>query len=246
MNIDDVIREVETLQTRLQRARVLERAGPEVLSTALESLHVQKGRRKADWVLKIDREEPLQFRRTCAKRVKYDMAVDLACEISPPQEGIPCGKHGLVVRVWCFEKSVYFDPKLDSLELGEEIETGQGRRVMHRFRFDYACGDSPPKGEEPWFHLQIGGQQRSNEFFRMPDNLGVPRFHHYPMNLAMTCEFVVRHFYPEAYDALVDEPSFRCVLKAAQSTYLPPYLDRVKSYRVDSGDSFLSHLWHFY
>ena len=240
MNIDHVIREVETLRKRLQGAGVLERGGPDVLGDALESLNVQKHRRRADWLLVIDREEPLQFRRTCAKRVKYDMAVDLACEISPPRHNTPSGKHALVVRVWCFQKSVYFDPNLDSAGLGEEIETGQGRRVMHRFRFDYAR----PNLGEPWFHLQIGGQQMPDEFFRMPDNLGVPRFHHYPMNLAMACEFVVRHFYPEAYDDFAAEPSFRHVLKTAQSTYLPPYLKRVRSYRLDSGDSFLDHMWN--
>jgi len=239
MNIDQMIQEVDVLEGRLGHEGLIDGQGHHVLQLAKASLQSYKKRPADQWNVSIEPHEPLAFRETKPKHVKHRMKVDLFGLLSQPENGIPTGKHSIVIRVWCLKKNVWFDPRLDASELAQDIATGSGRRVMLRFRFDYAL----PGADEPWFHLQIGGQQEPDEFYRMPDNLGTPRFLHHPMNLVMACEFVVRHFYPEAYDAFSKEPNLRGVLRKAEAAYLAPFLDRVRSYQPDSDVSFLSHMW---
>jgi hypothetical protein len=245
MNIDQVIHEVEVLAGRLSRADLIDSQGTAVLERVNASLRSAKKRRGRAWECSIEKDNSLTFRETEAREVKYRMKVDLFGQLSQPENGIPSGAHALAVRVWCLDKSVWFNERVDAPSLEKEIQTGRGERVMLRFRFDYAAPRPGEQAKESRFHLQIGGQQGADEFYRMPDNLGVPRFIHYPMNLVMACEFVVCHFYRSEYVALSKEPSLVSVLRRAEQVYLVPFIDRVKLYKPGSGQSFLKHMWDY-
>lgn len=239
MTVDEMIQEAQTLEGRLRGQKLIDPQGSASIHNALSQLYEARSTRAPTWTFQIDRDAPLSFRETNPDYVKHKMKIDVYGMISQPNNGLPSGKHSIGVRVWCVDKNVWFNPDLDASDLETAIDTGLGRRVMLRFRFDYASRDV----DEPWFHLQIGGQQRSSEFYRMPDNLGAPRFLHHPMNLVMACEFVVKHFYPEEYGSFIREPGVCHVVRVAQRAYLRRFLDRMKSYPDDCKPSYLDHMW---
>lgn len=246
MTFDDVITELATLDGRLSAAGLIETQGRLALQNAIAALKAQKSaarrpaRVAALWSFAIPRESPLEFRATAKKEIKNELRVDLYGQFAAPVDGVPNSDHSITVRVWALKESVWFNDELDSPSLRQSIASGLNRRVMLRFRFDYA----PPDRNEPWFHLQIGGQQAGKEYFRLPDNFGVPRFHHYPMSLLTACEFVIRHFYPGAYDSVGNEPNWRAALKKSQQAYLKRFFARLEAFdQGDCGASFLAHCW---
>lgn len=241
MNAGKAIQELKALEGRLGSAKLIDDSGRYPLQVAVDQLEAQEGKDASTWHYAIDRDAPLTFRITDPKSVKHRMQIDVSGRVCQLQNGIAPGEHSVVVRAWCLDKSAWFNDQLDNPDLEQEIGAHRRGRVMLRFRFEFRRDDL----DEPWFHLQIGGQQREGEFHRMPDNLGVPRFMYPPMNLVMVCDFVVRHFYPEDAEVFDKEPSLKAALGAAQKEYLSCFLDRVGHYgRHDLfKQSFHKHMW---
>lgn len=239
MKLGEAIQELETIRERLAGIGVLEDSAHAAIGDALRDLQAQKKKHISPWNYRIRRERPLAFRRTDPRIVKHRMSVDVFADISQPENGVPLKGQSITVRVWCHEMSLWYNPHLDSPAVKERVERRGNGRVMHRFHFDY---DNPDE-DHPWFHLQIGGQQTANELHRMPHNLARPRFLHHPMNLLMVCEFIVRHFYPDAFQTLATEPSWHIGLRRAQGAYLGRYLAHHAAYDPDSGGSFLTYMW---
>lgn len=237
MNIDEAIIELTVLEHRL-RKNLLAESATATLETAKAQLQLLKNSDPdAPWSFEIPREQPLEFRPT--RSINYSLMIDIFGQFSELLNGEPSSAHSITVRVWGLKKSCWFDSDLDATQLEKIISEGLRRRVMLRFRFDYA----QPSLDEPWFHMQFGGQQTGQEYFRMPDNFGVPRFGYYPMNLLMTCEFVVRHFFPEEYDMVANEPSWRRALAIAQRAYLARFVTRIEDFDLEENHSFLQHCW---
>jgi len=235
-----ILRELETLRDRLTAAALLESEGANALSRAIAQVHDCRKKRRRAWAFDIDQAGPVLFRVTDEASVKHRFRVDVYGSVSQLNGDRPCGTHSLVARVWCLEKSTWFDAALDSPDIAVLVQPDRGR-VMLRFRFEYADAGAV---HEPWFHMQVGGLRRtSDEFCRMPENLAVPRFCHHPVSLSMVCQFVVRHFYPEAYNDFIHEPSLKRVVQVAEEEYLEAFLGRVCAYSPTGPDSFLDHVW---
>jgi len=239
MNLDQAISELTVIRDRLDSVKVLAPQGHAAIENGLRVLKMQKKEARAQWQYEIGRDCPLAFRATDPKIVKHKMEIDIYGMLFQPSSGIPQGKQSITVRVWCLDKCLWYDSLLDAPAMEEQVVAVGGRRVMLRFRFDF----DDPDDEHPWCHLQIGGRQMSSEHHRMPENLSRPRFIHHPMNLLMACEFVVRHFYPEALVPLSKEASWRHGLGVAQKGYLQRYLIRSAAFPRQCKSSFLEHMW---
>jgi hypothetical protein len=247
VKIEAVIREVETIGHLL--APILADSHKRIVGAALSNLHAQKDKRdklpkKADkpaWRLVIPPTDPLAFRTT--EDVNHRLEVDLACSLSEPNpQGIPTGEHNIAVRVWSKDKGHCFRDEFDAPTLRQLIEA-EGRRVMLKFHFDLAN-----KGQEgPRHHLQIGGKAHGADYNWLPDNWKLPRFVHMPVNLVLVCEFLARTFYPSQFKAILEEPTWSYAVKAAEETYLFPFLKTIPYITIHPNrrtDSLLSSVWN--
>jgi len=243
MNANHEIRCIEMLSRVLRKSKLVHRDSVAVLKNVANQLRsYQKTRKSGErWRYLIDESNPIIFRPTdpATSAIRYKMRIDISGMFSEPEEGIPAFADSIKVRVWCIEKSVWFNQTLDAATLEDAIAYLRGR-VMLRFRFDYR-GEAA--GNEPWFHLQIGGQQENDEYYRMPENLGEPRFLHHPLNLTMVCEYIVRHFFPESYDRFFSDGQTQYIVRRAQEEYLGPFTDRVSEFLATPRPSYLMHMW---
>lgn len=240
MNLVAAARELDVLKERLTRLQLITGSGQRALEDLQTSAKSKLSQgQMTDWTLKIEPDPPLEFRTTSLRSTRLRLQVDLYGELSAMRDGLPVGKHSITIRVWALEKRDWFDAKMDAPELVEAVENRLGRRVILRFRFD--CGDL--RSGDPCYHMQFGGQQEQDEYFRMSNRLELPRFQHSPMNLLLACEFVVRHFYPEDYKALSGERSWQDARTTAQRNYIWKFLRKIRTYEDDYETSFLEYCW---
>jgi hypothetical protein len=237
VRIADAISELQIVEHRLHQLKIIDRDSAAILAAVRERLDARRREGAGGvWHYEISRDQPLTF---TPVRINYDLRVDLFGQFSEPDRGVPQANHSITVRVWGLKKTCWFDPALDAPRLETLIDNGLGRRVMLRFRLDCAQANL----DEPWFHMQFGGQQFGEEYFRLPQNFGVPRFTYYPMNLLLVCEFIVRHFFPAEFVELSEEPSWKRALRIAQQAYLRHYLAKIDDFDRNCETSFLAHCW---
>ncbi len=232
MTLGDLKQELVILQGRLKGVKLLDSDGTRALaealgriSAALAAPKVGKGkhRRHPRWRLVIRPDLPLSFVPTTT--LKHRLKIDIHCDLSEPTAGAPTGSHNIAVRVWALDKSLWFREAFDATTLADQI-AASGRRVVCRFHLDLAN----PGQLGPRFHLQIGGNTLADEFYWHPKTLDVPRFCHHPLNLLLTCEFILKTFYPEHYDQVADDPTWAAAVKVAQKSYLAPYFERLHNF----------------
>ena len=255
MTLENVLKELSVIQSRLPK--LLDEEGRRALSAAIRDLEQQrptvnkKGNKKKvkkspepRWRLEIPPGNALRFIPTPATQdLRHSLAVDIACKIDSPTNGISTGDHNIAVRVWTDDPALYFRAAYDAPGIRDLVAANGGSRVILRFHFDHANADQPGPRE----HLQIGGAQHGSELCWLPDNLRVPRFCHHPLSLLMACEFVVRTFYPDAYRDLQDEATWRGAIADAQRCYLPPYYLLQGLSNLNDGvyaHSLLARLWN--
>jgi hypothetical protein len=259
MNIENVIQELTTIKGRL--ARLLDDQGRRAIDSALSSLETQrvalprKGKASSGkkrkvtppWRLIIPPDSPLSFRETAKNtRLKHQVHLDIACDLTEPHKGKPLGSHNIAVRMWSRDEGLWYRSELDSEALGQRIREGTQRRVMVRFHFDFAN----PEQQGPGFHLQLGGKQHGEEACWHPETLDVPRFAHHPMNLLMVCEFVARTFYVDDYQEIAKDPTWKGALTIAQRTYLAPFFVQCSAFQnltehmFKPEESYLNRLWN--
>jgi hypothetical protein len=251
VTLDNALKELNVIQSRL--FELLDEEGRRALAQAIRDLDDQrpapakkKGKKRPEpqWRLEIPPGTPLRFIPTPASQdLRHPLAVDIACAIDRPRDGVTTGEHNIAIRIWTDDVGLYFRDAYDAPALRESVAANGGRRVMMRFHFDHANPNQPGPRE----HLQIGGTQHGNELCWLPENIRVPRFCHHPLSLLMACEFVVRTFYPDKHRALQNEASWRGAIADAQRCYLPPYYSLLGIPQVDDrayGESLLGRLWN--
>lgn len=250
MNLEQAIKEIETIRDTM--SSILASESQPVLSAVLADLNNQKSRRaslgrkapKPPWTIKIQPTRPLMFIGTDSEAVvKHNLEVDVCCSLTEPDKsGTAQGEHLIAVRIWSKDDAVYFRDELDAEALRAPL-SAQRRRVMLRFHFDLGNKDQ----EGPKHHLQIGGKGESTDYAWLPDNWKLPRFAHFPVNLALVCEFVGRTFFPKAFARIAQEATWRNAVMTAEKTYLLPFLKELPYVTVNADrhkNTFLSWAWN--
>lgn len=232
MTLGELRQELAVLESRLKSVKLLDSDGTRAIAEAVSRISADlaapksgkgKHRRHPAWRLVIRPDLPLSFVPTT--NLKHQLKIDIHCDISEPTAGAPAGSHNIAVRVWALERSLWFREAFDAPPLLDRIGAS-GRRVVCRFHLDLANPGQPG----PRFHLQIGGNPSTNEFSWHPATLDVPRFCHHPLNLLLTCEFIVKTFYPERYDEVADDPTWAAAVRVAQQSYLAPYFQHLNAF----------------
>ena len=162
----------------------------------------RKERQQRLWGFEIYPENPLRFRETQVGglRVRVDLFLSAYWADEPAE--VPSDLR-VVIRVWSLDPHVYFREQWDAPDLVEMCSPETGR-VMLRVHFDLAN----PGQSGPHYHLQVGGNARSEEMHWFPEALSVPRILHMPMDLILASELVAATFYPDEYR---DYPARACL-----------------------------------
>lgn len=250
MKLEDAIKEIETIRDVM--SSILADESQPVISAVLADLNEQKRKRaalsrkapKPPWQIKIQPTKPLMFGATDSEiAVKHNLEVDVCCSITEPDKsGTAQGEHIIAVRVWSRDDATYFRDEFDAEALRTPLKA-QRKRVMLRFHFDLGNKDQ----EGPKYHLQIGGKGQATDYAWLPENWKLPRFAHYPVNLALVCEFVGRTFFPKAFERIAEEPTWKNAVMTAEKTYLLPFLGALPYVSVDVDRhkaTFLSWAWN--
>ncbi|MDQ7784148.1 MAG: hypothetical protein RDU20_14785 [Desulfomonilaceae bacterium] len=192
------------------------------------------------WSITISRDKPIRFRES-DKKHRY-LRVDLwgTLEESLEESGRLLGS--LTIRLWSNKEEIYFREGIDSEAIKEAVKQDERDhgRVMSRFHFEGAMQGA----WEPKYHFHVGGggsHREDHEFCWYPEWLDEPRFVYHPMSLILACEFVVANFFPQHFQAISKEQSWRDALLLAQREYVFPYFDLISECRT-SEKSVLQHL----
>jgi hypothetical protein len=241
VTIDNILQEIRVLNSRLNA--VLDEQGKRALQQAEKDILGQKSSRAKAWSLRIPHGQSLRFKKCGVTKGNHHALVpDVSCHISQPESGEPTGSHNVVIRVWSEDPKFYFRASHDAEELLDRIKEGAGRRVMTRYHFDFA-----EKGQDgPKFHLQVGGGQHVDENCWLPENLKVPRFCHYPMSLILSCQLILRTFFPSEYSIIAAEETWVGALRASQKAYFPTYFKYQSITLADAQlkSDFLNNWWN--
>ncbi len=168
------------------------------------------------WGYCISPEQPLCFRRSTAIR-GLSCWLDIYCTVLWEQEDLPV-KQDITVRLWSNEPDYIYRTDWDSPNVRNGLLTNA--RVMVRWHFDLANpGQSGPK-----YHLQFGGNARSDELYWFPKIIDIPRFAHPPMDLILVCQMIAANFYRGDYVSVCEDPIWKsCVFESQQHLLLGYY-----------------------
>ena len=189
------------------------------------------------WGYSIDPGSPLTFRETDVRGLRLRVDMFLRCYWTETPADRP-STLSVAVRIWCLDKSWYFRPDWDAERLGQVVNPNVGR-VMLRFHFDLANRDQ----DGPEYHLQVGGNARSEEYHWLPGVISLPRFVHPPVDLILAAELISASFYPDHYRNMRREPSWVGVRRNSASHFLTDYF-RTASEAIENGDSVIDSLWN--
>lgn len=197
----------------------------------------RKERQERPWGYEIYPGNPLRFRDTVVGglRVRVDLFVSAYWADEPAEA--PSDLR-VVMRVWCLDPQVYFREEWDALELMEMCRPETGR-VMLRVHFDLANPGQPG----PRYHLQVGGNARSEELHWFPEALSVPRILHTPLDLVLASELVAATFFPDEYRDIRREPAWKGSVRVSQQHLLEGYFAEALS-AVRRDESALDALWN--
>jgi hypothetical protein len=239
---DEVIRGLSVVENRF--GRLLGPLGPTTLAQAramVDSSHRyyreqrRRGQPGTPWGYTISPSSPLQFAEQLIRG--YRLQPDVFCNIRWDEEGQPC-KQELVLRVWALDLHVAYRENLDTQAIFDQLDTDRGR-VMVRCHFDLAnLGQSGPR-----YHIQVGGNPLDDEVCWLHEGVSVPRLAHPPMDLILACEIVVRNFFSEQDQKLLEDPQWAGALALSQRDLLQAYYGNVIR-MVEAGTSVLAGLWN--
>lgn len=251
MNYRHIIRSLDTIKATLTEV-LLEPGAENVISAAIADLKKSKARydnyqrrtdlprkRANDWGYEIV-HAPLRFQMAHYKG--YRLRPDIICNFRWQKEGALPTTQELVLRVWSDDERLIYRDEYDSEAIAELVTTphnGLTERVMLRCHFDLAN----LKQSGPTYHLQIGGNPRAGEYCWYPKELDLPRFPHQPLDLVLLCQLVVANFFPDEYQVIRQDTSWRWAITTAQKYLLEAYhtkcLDAIRNERV-----LLDELWN--
>ncbi len=111
---------------------------------------------------------------------------------------------------------------------------------MKRFHLDLR--DKNTRLPEPLYHLHFGGIAEDDEYFWVPKTIGEPRFHYFPMDLVLLCEFILMNFFPVESKDLRESPEWKSLVRKSQDLYLKPYVQKLSEHLNNNNDALLGHL----
>ena len=233
MEIGHYSQHLETLANNKDINKFLEAGSKDVLINRARSLKSTLKNRRGSWRFTIPRKHPLRFiRNDC------NLQIDISCEIEG--DGDKVKKQNIILRIWSFDKNVYYREGIDHPDI-KEILTNSGKRVILRFHFDLrALGVKQP---EPLYHLQVGGTNPNDDgncWF--PEHIDVPRFPYPPMDIILLCEFVLMNFFHKDYMRIREKPSWKSLVRKSQAFFQKDYFERCVGYINDHNDTLMGNL----
>lgn len=251
MNYRHLIRSLDTIKANLTEV-VLELEAENVISAAIADLKKSKARydksqrrtdlrhkRVNDWGYEI-LHAPLRFQ--LAHYKGYRLRPDIICNFRWQKEGALPTTQELVLRIWSDDERLIYREEYDSEAIAELITAPHHElteRVILRCHFDLANANQ----DGPTYHLQIGGNPRAKEYGWYPKELDLPRLIHSPCDLLLLCQLVVANFFPDEYQVIRQDASWRWAITTTQKYLLEEYhrkcLDAIRNERV-----LLDELWN--
>ena len=189
------------------------------------------------WGFRIEPEAPLRFNEAIVDdlRLRVDLFLCSFWDSNPAEMPVDLN---VAVRVWALDSHVYFREDWDAERLGSDIPSNTGR-VMLRMHFDLAN----PAQAGPKYHVQIGGNQRQEEFHWFPQSLSVPRLLHPPMDLVLASEMIAATFFPDDYKEIRRESSWVHSIRTSQMHLFSGYLAQATD-AMSKETSLLEALWN--
>lgn len=215
------------------------------LSANLDQSIRRHGRRKTplQWSITIPKEHPLKFK--LSDECGYILHVDLFCriqgEVKPRRfDDVTFKLYSAVFRIWSHDKDISYRNEWDADELEQKLSKQEWKRVVKRFHIDRR--DENAGLPEPLYHLHFGGIAEDDECFWVPNNIGEPRLHYFPMDLVLLCEFILMNFFPIESEGLREKPEWKSLIRKSQGLYLRPYVQMLSAHLNNSNDTLLGHL----
>ena len=250
MNYRHLIRTLSTIKRSLRS--VLEENAELVIDAAIRDLKDSKEKydwfqRRKDLIKKPDDwgyeilTPPLRFK--MARYKGYTLRPDIICNFRWQQEGALPSTQELVLRVWSADEHLIYREEYDSEAIAELFtapHNGLSERVMLRCHFDLAN----PKQSGPKYHLQIGGNPRAGEHCWYPKELDLPRLLHHPLDLLLLCQLVVANFYPNDYEQIRLDSTWRWAVTTVERYLLEEYYAKCLEVIRDRKRMLLDELWN--
>lgn len=222
MKPDHVIQALTIVASRFRS--VLDSNGPTILQNAQSRVKASLQKRGARpgiqprWGYEISPDEPLEFVETEVHGTR--LRADIYCDVQWTVENDLPIKQDLVLRVWALDNRVTIRENLDHEAVSGQLS--HRGRVMLRYHFDLANVGQPG----PRFHVQAGGNARTDELCWLHEAVAIPRIAHPPMDLILACEMVVANFFPDQAPELLEDPHWLGVLRRSQEVLVREYLNR--------------------
>lgn len=215
------------------------------VSANLDQSMRRHGRRKTplQWSITIPKEHPLEFK--LSDECGYILHVDLFCriqgEVKPRRfDDVTLRLYSAVFRIWSHAKNISYRNEWDADALEQKLSKQEWKRVVKRFHIDRR--DENTALPEPLYHLHSGGIAEDDEHFWVPKIIDRPRFHYFPMDLVLLCEFILMNFFPLESKSLREKPEWKSLIRKSQDLYLIPYVQMLSGHLNDSNDTLLGHL----
>ena len=192
------------------------------------------------WGYRIYPEHPLRFKPQAIKGLI--LWADVYCLVLWREEGAPPVKQNLVLRVWSsLENECTYRKEWDSRRVLEELTSGsrsEDGRVMLRYHFDLA----DPSQQALEYHVQAGGNPRTNELCWFPEAIDLPRLPFPPMDLVLLSQLIATNFYWDDYVDFRETAEWISALRRSQEHLLQGYYEGCLN-ALDQ-DLLVDHLWN--
>lgn len=196
------------------------------------------------WSITIPKEHPLKFKLSddCGCKLHVDLFCWIQGEVKPRRfDDVTFKSYSVVFRIWSHDKDISYRSEWDADgKLKQKLSNQEWKRVVKRFHIDLR--DENTRLPEPLYHLHFGGIAEDDEHFWVPNNIGEPRFHYFPMDIILSCEFVLMNFFPAESRNLREKPEWKSLVRKSQELYLKPYVQRLSAHLNNNDDTLLGHL----
>lgn len=202
----------------LYRSTIIDEHAVSVFSKLKSNLNSQKG--KTSWSIKVNRGEPITF----------SQCLDDKGEIIVPK----------IISDYVVVKDKTEYPPFDALDIALEIEYYDGRPLT-RWHIDKANKQEKGFQEGPLFHVQMGGHHHNNRGEDLP--IKRPRWNHPPLDIVLLCELVAANFFPERWQELNEDPTWRECVTQCQKYCYTGYINKLQQALNTSSKTILGQFW---
>ena len=195
------------------------------------------------WNITIPRENPLKFKLSdeCGCKLHVDIFCKIKGESLPRRfDKVTFKSYSVVFRIWSHDKNISYRNEWDADKLEQKLSKQEWKRVVKRFHLDLR--DKNTHLPEPLYHLHFGGTTGEDEYFWLPKKIVEPRFHYFPMDLVLMCEFILMNFFPAESRDLREGPEWKSLVRKSQDLYLKPYVQMLSEHLNNNNDTLLGHL----